>query len=134
MRRFSLGKSAKFRTGRAIFFYAAKLELSIQMNYHIPILHIEFDGDDIQLLKFFEWFLIHLQATITLDNYTPIKIKYICDVCNFLIWKYILASWKCISSIRQLYYVEYMLANISHFYEKNICKIYFIHFDIYLTY
>ena len=66
--------------------------------------------------------------------------KYICDIYNFWSRKYILASFKYMSSIFQIY-VRYILVNIYIKYMWNYIlniqlleKIYFICFDIYLTY
>ena len=56
---------------------------------------------------------------------SPMIIKYICDIYNLFAGKYI---------SRTLKYVKYIFANTSYFYIENILKIYFIYFDIYVTY
>ena len=64
----------------------------------------------------------------------------ICNLYNFWSQKYILASFKYMSNIFQIY-TRYILENIYIKYVWNynlntqlLAKIYFIHFDIYLTY
>ena len=51
---------------------------------------------------------------------TPIKLKYIRTIYNFVARKYISRALEYMSHIL---YVKYTLANISHFYIENICKI-----------
>ena len=86
--------------------------------------------------------IVHLISYSEAFVYTPMEVKYICDIYNFWKRKYIiLASFKYMSSvfkICRIYFGKYIY--IYKIYVKYILnvqllkKIYFIHFDIYLTY
>ena len=85
--------------------------------------------------------MVHLPYTLFSFEVPLMRMKYIWVIYNFWKRKYISVSFKYMSSICQIY-GRYILANIYIYiiYVKYILniqlleKIYFIHFDIYLTY
>ena len=73
-------------------------------------------------------------ACIFLDTgVSLIKMKYICDIYNYLAWKYNSRAW---NNIYQIYFSEYISENICSIYSNytTFCEIYFIYFYIYVTY